>query len=266
MLTLIIIPFLLGSNWSQDYIAPTAPTAKFAEVIDYLDPDALVLIAFDYDMGDVGEMTPQARAVLAHLMQRGAKILTIGLSPQAAGLAQNVLDDVVRKEPRYVYGRDYVNLGYIPAEAGARAFAQEPNAMVKKDYLHENSLSDYVLTENFDQLTDVALIINLAARQESLRWWIEQVHTPMGVPLVAGVSAALLPYIRPYYPAQIGGVLSGISGAAEYAAYLDLEGFDNEFTALDAQALVHYALVLTIIAVNVRYWWTKRHGSAPVMA
>ncbi len=266
MLTLIIIPFLLGSNWSQDFIAPTAPTAKFAEVIDYLDPDALVLIAFDYDMGDVGEMTPQARAVLAHLMQRGAKILTIGLSPQAAGLAQNVLDDVVRKESRYVYGRDYVNLGYIPAEAGARAFAQEPNAMVKKDYLHENSLSDYVLTENFDQLTDVALIINLAARQESLRWWIEQVHTPMGVPLVAGVSAALLPYIRPYYPAQIGGVLSGISGAAEYAAYLDLEGFDNEFTALDAQALVHYALVLTIIAVNVRYWWTKRHGSAPVMA
>ena len=103
-------------------------------------------------------------------------------------------------------------------------------------------------------LDDVALIVDVSDNSTTVRWWVEQVGptTSAGRPIVAAVSAAAAPGVRPYYQqgdtdrGQLCGLISGIPAAAAYEADAGWPG--RATRSLAAQSVAHLGLVTVGLA------------------
>jgi hypothetical protein len=261
--------------------------------IDSLEPSAKVLVAFDYDPSAIGEMEPVARAIVQHLMDRRARIVAVSLLPSGGAIAQRLLDDLAAQRPEYSagYGKDYVNMGYVPGQAAAvRLLGPSLVQAMPVDFPGNRSATLPIMGE-IGGLSSLDLIVELTAAQDSLRWWIEQAGAEYGVPLGVGVSAALEPLALPYYEAdhrQLAGLVGGVSGAAAYerllvSAYADagqeerlasLAAAETSLASspgsavlvsrlapgLDAQALGALVLVVAVLIGNGLYLMRRAAG------
>lgn len=207
----------------------TLPVADLYNQIETLDSGARVLVAFDYDPSTVEEMDLVAGAIVGHLMDQQARVVAVSLLPAGAATAQELLERTAAGQPGYAdgYGRRYANLGYLPGQMVAvRLLGQSVPKALPLDFLG-NPVLDLEVMEGVVSLQDFDLIVELAAVQDSVRWWIEQGGTPHGIPLGAGVSASIEPLVRPYYetePRQLVGVVGGVPGVAMYQALGAVEG------------------------------------------
>ncbi|MFQ6059208.1 MAG: hypothetical protein ACE5MB_10070 [Anaerolineae bacterium] len=250
----IIVPFLIGGAWSGINL-PVTPTARgFYEAVEALPEGAAVLVAYDYDPGTVGELGPQALAITHHLMSHHLRILALSLVPQGPALAQETFQRVAPAHPEYRYGRNYINLGYLAGqEAALRAFAQDPLGVVGKDYATHDPLTDFAAVDGVEGIEDLALIVELAGSQEPLRWWIEQVGSRYDVAMVAGVTAAAEPQVRPYHQSgQLRGLISGLPGAAQYELLINRPA--SGLASLGAQSAAHLAIILLVLLGSLAYW------------
>jgi len=103
-----------------------------------------------------------------------------------------------------------------------------------------------------------ALVVELAAGADTLRWWIEQAAVPYGLPLVAGVSAIVDPVARPYFESespQIRGVVAGVLGAAGYeVARSGPDALPRSLTArLDALLAGQVVMIAVLLVGNAIY-------------
>ena len=171
-----------------------------------------MLVAFDYSPGSAGEMGTLAAPLLTHLMERQAQLVFVSTSQTGPELAQNVTSSLAQTAG-YVYGEDYINLGYLPGGAsGLRSFAGAPWSLISgSDFLSysKDPQSLPVAAGITNSLEQVDLILILTTERDDLQAWIEQVGQVSGVeaPLAAGVSASLELWAQPYYtsePRQIG--------------------------------------------------------------
>ncbi len=236
----VVVPIALGSNWSAAYLRVSEPTAAMYDTIEGLDPGSVVVISHDYTPGVAAEMVPQARAVVHHLMQREARLVSVSLTPEGSRLGQRVLQEVAWA---HAYDEDdYLDLGYVVGvEAGPRSVVEG---------LLGPGGADFV-----GGVDDIALIVELAGGPESLRLWLEQVQGLYQIPMVAGVSATADPFARPYYHnearQQLQGLMIGLVGAAEYERRSGQPGW--ALASMDSQSLVHLSIVLLIVLGNVAY-------------
>jgi hypothetical protein len=199
----------------------SAAVAGLHTQIESLDPDAAVLVAFDYDPSTLGEMDLLAQAVVRHLMQRGARVVAVSLLPAGPATAQGLLDSVAGDVPGYLdtYGRRYVNLGYLPGQAAAiRLLGHSIQTALPRDF-QGGAVVDLEVMDGITAIPSFDLIVEFSASQDTLRWWVEQAGAPYDVPLGAAVSAAVEPLARPYYETgsrQLVGLVAGVQGAAQY--------------------------------------------------
>jgi len=244
----VVVPLLLGSNWSVANMPSTPAAAAMYGAIEGLPAGSVALVSHDYDPGVAGEMIPQARAVLGHLMGRGVRVVNVSLTPEGSRLSEQLLGELA-EEHQYVYGQDYLSLGYVVGvEAGPRAVVEGLVAA------HWSSL--------IEEVADISLVVEFAGAPEYLRLWLEQVQAPYGLPMVAGVSATADPYARPYYrneaQDQLLGLITGFVGAAEYERLSGQEGV--ALAGMDAQSLAHLAIILLVVVGNVAYFAQRMRG------
>lgn len=237
----VVVPLLLGSNWSEANMSVSAGATAMYDTVEALPQGALVLVSHDYDPGVAGEMIPQAEAVLNHLMGRGARLISVSLTPEGARLSRQVLDEVAEAHG-YSYGEEYVSLGYVVGvEAGPRAVFEGLLTSGWSDFIREGE--------------EIALMVEFAGAPEYLRLWLEQVQGPYGVPMAAGVSATADPFARPYYRNearhQLVGLITGLVGAAEYERLSGQAG--PALASMDSQSVAHIAIALLILVGNVAY-------------
>ena len=111
-------------------------------------------------------------------------------------------------------------------------------------------MGEYAIGRGVDGLSSVNLIVELAGDESTLRTWIEQITAREDVPVVAGVSAATAPYVRPYLDSgQLRALLVGLPGAAEYEARAGRHG--RAIDSLGSQAAAQAAIVLLIFLGNL---------------
>ncbi len=258
LITAVLLPYFFSTGLFDESVPPAPETEDFYRAIENLEPDAVVLVAFDYDPSLAGEMNLQAEALVHHLMRRGLKVMTLSLYPGGQTLAEQVLRSAAGLY-EYQAGTDYINLGYLPNHpASLRAFTGM-NPLAGFSYAGTPVL-ETPLGQRIGSLSDLALIVELAADQQTLRWWVEQVGSQYpNLPLVAGISASLDPYVRPYYETpgrrQLKGLLVGLPGAAQYEGLTGRVGraLDN----LESQGLAHLTIVAAIVVSNAVYFASR---------
>jgi hypothetical protein len=244
----VVVPILLGSDWSESNMPTGAGTQSMYDAIDGLPQGALVLVSLDYDPGVAGEMIPQARVVLNHLMRRGVRLLSVSLTPEGARLSRRVIEELA-DDYGYRYGEDYLSLGYVVGvEAGPRSVVEGIRTPDWSDFVGDGE--------------DLALIVEFAGDPQYLRLWLEQVQGPYGLPMVAGVSATVDPFARPYYlnqaRRQLLGLMTGLVGAAEYERISGEVG--PALASMDSQSMAHVALILLILVGNLAYFGNSLRG------
>jgi hypothetical protein len=266
LIVAVSIPFFLSKPLFPHNTELTPGVADLHQAIEALGSNAPVLVVFDYDPTTSGEMDMLAQALVGHLMDRGAWIVAISLLPAGPATAQTVLDTLAAERPTYAdrYGQRYVNLGYLPGEAtGIRLLSRSVQTALPRDF-YGTPLADLTAMAGLGTIQDFDLIVELAATQNTLRWWIEQASTPSGIPLVAGVSASVDPLVRPYYEAdskQLVGMVGGIVGAATYKALPSSSGpVDESALRLDSLWVGQLAIVLLLLVGNGVYLLRRGSG------
>jgi hypothetical protein len=257
LIVVVSLPLLLPEPLVIRTIEPAPATTDLHSAIEALDSQAAVLVAFDYDPTTSGEMDLISQALVGHLMDRGARIIAMSLLPAGPATAQPLLDDLAAEHPDYAeaYGQRYVNLGYLPGQATAvRLVGLSPARAFSSDF-RGTPLADLPIMDGLTNAEDFDLVLELAARQESVRWWIEQASMPYDVPLGAGVSAPVAPLAQPYYetdPRQLVGLLGGAPGAVTYEALRSSQdGPAQSLVArLDSQMAGQLLLVLVLLVGN----------------
>jgi hypothetical protein len=236
LIVAVALPLLLGDSFSASLpgidlsqvsflggrtIPVSSPVIDLHDRIETLQSDAPVLLAVDYDPTGIEEMDVVGQVIVAHLMDRGARVVAVSLLPAGAASAQELLEKSAADQPRYHDGYDqrYANLGYLSGQTAAiRLLGQSVTMAFPRDFFG-NPVANLEVMEGIDSLQDFDLVVELAANQDTLRWWLEQGSTPHDVPLGAGVSASVEPLARPYYETgsrQLVGLVSGVPGAAMY--------------------------------------------------
>lgn len=244
----VIIPLFGGGDWFGEAELPSGAATDFYDAIQNLPSESVVLLAFDYDPSTAAEMDRLAEPVLWHLINRKVRLMAVSLLPTGPAVAGNLLDRVAREhDVEYQYGQNYVNLGYIPGQAAAPSeLASDLRALVPQDYRQRKSLGELPATQDVTGIQDVSLIIEFAAQQRTLQWWIEQVGSQYQIEIMAAVSAAVEPTATPYHNSgQLVGLISGLPSAAQY------EMKTNKWPSLaiasvDAQSVAHLAIVALI--------------------
>ena len=215
LLAVMILAAFLPRPFNELIRAPEMlETTGFYAAVERLPQDSIVLLALDYDAALDGELTPQARAIVHHLAQRGIGMVAVSLTPQGSA----IIEELFAQEGNLVAGQNYLNLGYLPPHpASLQALIDRPlNALTAGLQI---DLATTSLGSRVTDLNEIDLIVTISGSVDHVRWWIEQVGTRYGIDIVAGVSAATAPYVLPYYQGdygQIKGLLIGLAGAADY--------------------------------------------------
>jgi len=195
-------------------------TNEASRIINGLPKQAIVLVAFDYEPGTMGEMHAAAAALVDHLMRKEIRLALVSTLPTGPATAEYFIK-TTQLEHEYASGTQYINLGYIPGgAAGLLSFAQTPKWVFPLSHDHIEPWGTTVL-QNIDSISDFALVIVITNDHDTARSWIEQVKPRIGtIPLLTVVSAQVEPMVRPYFGtgdnAQVRGIISGLPGGAAY--------------------------------------------------
>jgi hypothetical protein len=274
VLVAVMVPILAGIDLSDAFRLDEPLTegadAAFDLVDERVTQDALVLMAFDYDPSFMGELQVLAEALLHQLAQNKGRIIAMSLTPEGASLAQQLLEDVL-DDQGYQAGQDYVNLGYLPGEAvGIRSLEFLPGRFQNQGF-DGRDLKDTLIFKNDAgfALSNMSLMVVLTGNANNLRWWVEQttaVETDLDrdLFLVAGVSAAIEPLVRPYYDMsspQIDGLIVGLQGAVDYERRLNWRDGPAHIR-FSGQVIGQIAVLALILLGMLIYGVSRRDGIA----
>jgi len=192
-------------------------------VVNDLSPAEPVLVAFDYDPAQAGELDPLAQAIISNLQRHSVPVVGISTSPVGAATGEALLSRVFTDTA--AYGSQYVNLGYLPGgPVGMLELTSGLKPLFAADYRGNDTkwVWDTTFLSRTQQLSSFGAIVLVSATPDTVRAWVEQLQYASPRPaIVAAVSAGAEPLVRPYYDpepakAQIRGLVSGILGAAQY--------------------------------------------------
>ena len=79
------------------------------------------------------------------------------------------------------------------------------------------SLDDIPMTQRHQEtFRHMDLIVNVSAGYPGTKEWVLYASTPYRIKTVAGCTGVSAPYLYPYVPEQLAGILGAIKAAAEY--------------------------------------------------
>jgi hypothetical protein len=182
-----------------------AVTAAF----DAMPDDALVLVGFDPDVGTYAEIRPTVRAVLADLLNRGATLAVVSLTPDGRALA---IAELARMDRAEANPRQLMDLGFLPgAEAALVALARGIDGG-----------SQDPIRADLPSAPDLAVVIG--GIDLGPRSWVEQVQPRIdGMPIVVVAPTVLLPELEPYRASgQLAALIGTPRDGATYRAQAEL--------------------------------------------
>jgi len=152
----------------------------------------------------------------------GHKIFYITLWPTGVPMLDDAMLILETEFPgRYVYGENYLNLGYGAGQEAAIKLISTDLAKLFPTDQTNRPFGLWPIARGITSLQDMDLTISVGAGYPGTKEWVQYAGTPYPeIELVAGVTGVSAPPQYPYYPQQLIGMLPAIKGAAEYEAAL----------------------------------------------
>ncbi|MBI5059285.1 hypothetical protein HZB60_05830 [candidate division KSB1 bacterium] len=244
-------------------IAPavTPPVRAFYNAIEELPAGSLVLLSADYDPGGKAELNPMMQATLRHLCERRLRFVVITLWSTGPALVEQQVNLICRDEYGLKYGEDYCYLGQ---KEGREAVIVEMGRSLRSafplDYYH-TPIERIPLMRTVENYASFALLVNISAGYPGTKEYVQYVQARFGIPIVSGASAVSVPEYSAYLQSgQLRGLLTGISGAAEYESLLKKPGL--ALITMGGQTTGHLIIIFFIVVGNVIFFINRRSRSA----
>jgi hypothetical protein len=272
-------------------VTVTDSTQRAFDYIEALKPGDIVWLSFDYGPSSAPENDPMAEAFLRQCFLKQLPVIVTALYPLGGlGLANQSIAKVTAEfsEPLQPpvpidglppksapgptgpkYGVDYINLGYKDGPAAVMRRLGDDIAGAFPTDVNGHPLSQFPIMRGVKNLRDVKLVFTAATGLIG-EYWITQVHSQIGTPVIIGPTAVSAPkYYAFINSGQLVGMLGGMKGAAEYekllaskypqlaAYYGSTKGFTAE-KGMDGQTVLHGIILLFIVLGNIAFFQERR--------
>jgi hypothetical protein len=260
----LIFPFELPMTMQKT-------TRGLWEAIERADPAKQgVIVSCDYGPQTEAENQPMAVAVLRHCFARRLPVLLASLYVETTPLSNRALEQVVAEinarattnADSLIYGRDYVNLGWVPPPIVPMLQMGTSISGVYRVDWDGRDTSTLPILQRIKNYSDVAIVVSISGGSLPLSF-VSIVQPRFGIKVAAGCTAVMAPDFYPYFETgQFSGMLSGMKGAAEYedavAAKYDRSGARRAMAGMGAQSAAHLLIMVFVILGNIGYFLTRR--------
>jgi len=240
-------------------ISVSPDTRTYHTVLTGLTRSDIVLFSLDTEFSGYMEIQSGVVATARVIIEREAKMAIAISHPEAVAIPDLLYSDLkaVMTQHNYVYGKDYVNLGYCyPNDASVSASAEDFQSAIRQDYAG-NPLSGTFLAA-VRNWRDISLIIchTTGIRSGSLLNHFALRGTRMIVNCIGNMIAGQKTYLN---AGTIQGILPAMRGGAELEFLIGAPA--SGLTAMDAFTLGHYMLMIFIIVGNIGYLGYGRYAT-----
>jgi hypothetical protein len=218
----VLAPILLQIGSDE---TPSPPTIKLFDEIERLPEGSRILMAMDFDPTSAAELYPMALAFTRHCGVRHHKLFFVTIWPTGKPMIESTIKGVIQADfgsgdRPYVYGVDYVNLGYLAGDAVAISQMSSDIRKARPQDARGTNLDQLPIMTGVTSVKDMALIVNASAGFPGGKEWVQYAATPQKIPIAVGCTGVQSTQLFPYYPDQLLGLVTGIRGAIEYESML----------------------------------------------
>ncbi|MDP2873574.1 MAG: hypothetical protein Q8P31_13710 [Bacillota bacterium] len=229
-------------------------TQKAFDAVDALPAGSLVMFTTANAPGTAAELEPQSIALMRHAINNKLRVV---LNPTAAESPRFV--DGYRQmflKAGYVEGKDFLVLPYL---AGGETLFGAMGSDLKSAYSMIAAGSS-ALWDSIDGMQDFDMLADCGGGESQL-WALAHIEAKHKTPTICLITAVILAVRQPYFTSgQYKGIVSGLSGAAEYEVLARVPG--KGASGMDAQSMGHLWVIFTILAGNIAYFITKGKKSS----
>lgn len=226
----------------------TSWTQSAYDTIEAIPSGKVVLFTSEIGPSNAAETRPQGVAVMTHLIRKKVKVILDPTGPEA--LPYMMVYANMCKDAGYKEGEDYLVLPYM---AGAETVYAGIGKDIKSFY---SSQPASPLWTSIKDVTDFAIMVD-SSGGPSQRYALAHIGSPKKVKIVALIVGNLLTVLQPYYNSgQLVGVISALSGAAEYETLAKAPGAG--LSGMDAQSLGHLWVIFLIVVGNIAYFMSRK--------
>jgi len=230
---------------------PVTVSERVREAYNFVEkavkPRDIALIDLGTGLGPMPETMPGLLAMTRQLMRLQARIVfTTGyISPEAVVVIETVMDQTLRKDPKFVYGEHYVNFGwYTGGGTAIRRLASSWKDVFTRDWYGTPNerlpiMKDITGADSFRLVWHVGPEIA----------WITYWKLGKNVPVLVTYMALNIPTYLPYYAAGDIYLLGGQRESAEYEILVGVPG--PGVPAMDYQSLGHLFVLAVVVLGNL---------------
>lgn len=258
LFTMVIASVAYTLTFPVKLPAPIDPRSQgFFNTIDTLTPNDVVLIIPDCGFIPFHVNTPGMRAVMSLITQKHASFVTIIFAVTAeVGMkqfytnAQPIID-----KAGYIYGVDYVNLGYAAGmETAMAAFARDIHKLFATD-AYKTPLTDLPLMKRVLTAKDFSLVYVISDQVWESLGEIRQIVTAYGLKGVFMGGQGMDVSWAPWYPYPIVGLATGFRGMAEMEMLCKVTG--TGVARLSGIHFFNFVVTFGLILGNVFLFYPK---------
>ena len=259
----LLIPLVVPMSISGATVSPA--TRGVWNAIESCPPDKVIVVDSSLGPGSAPENRAQLECVVRHLCRRGVKfvVTSIGIDPFAPQFADRTIEPLAAAAG-YQYGRDWVNLGYVPGPPpGARgaglgviieSLCRDVHRTLPRD-AHGAPVGELALMQRVRSHANIHLFCCITYQADDD--WLSVIHGVFGGRLAVGCMSIVGPYFYPFLDSgQLVGMLIGNRGAAEYELLLGAPGRGTRLTM--AGSFGNLAIIAAALLGNLGWYAARR--------
>jgi len=233
--------------------------------VDTFEPGTKIICAFNIPVGYMGDLNPGAIAMFHHLFSKDVDLYIVGFNVDGVMI---VLDTYILPKANpddygYVYGEDWVNLGYVAGGNIAwSTFAADIRSAVQYDK-RGTPIDSIPMMQGINSLSDFDIILEIGGdyATPTVTYWADPYQLPyITVHAMGPLQRELEPFFR---SGQLKEFIAGVTMGAEYEKLVGVPG--RALATIDALSLSHYFMLILIIGGNIWFLltggWGKRRIS-----
>jgi len=256
----LLIFILVLAPLMQPFILPiqvSGDTQLYYDQLNKLKAGDNVMYLIDSEFSGYMELQSGMIASLRVLLQHQVNLCIIESHPEATGIPELLYAQVqgLMDQNGYVYGKNYIDLGYVfPNEAAVASASQNLHNIIRQDKFGHSIQGTFLDNVNTWQDWTVIDEFTTGVQSEAIVRHFGNSGTPIVVNVIGVMVSTSMPYLQSgLYKA----VLQSMRGGAELEFLIGAPG--PGLTAMNSFTLGHYMLMIAIVVGNIGYFGYRSH-------